>query len=177
MRRIFPPFTLYLWGAAFLLSIFFLPSCGGSTDPDEPPISGIVETNDIGAILQEDPADWLPRMVTSSGGGTVIVPDPTSEFFSVGPAFPNPASAKTRLQFALGEKAQVHIWVVDADGNRVQDVMEGDSLTAGQFMVDWNLRNSSGNRLVAPGLYRVRFLVRHGQNSTEERSFGDVQVE
>ena len=182
MTPILPMSTLVLWGMALVLSISFLPACGSSTEPDDPPISGIARTAENGTLIEDDPTDWLPRLAESGtggggGGGVVVSPPVTDDPLALGPAFPNPTTSKVSLQFALAEKANVRIWVVDSDGNKVQDLIAGNSLVAGQFTIDWEVRDQSGAALVPPGLYRVYFSARYGQKSTEARSFGDVKVE
>lgn len=181
MKPILPMSTLVLWGMALVLSISFLPACGGSTEPDDPPISGIARTAENGTLIEDDPTDWLPRLTESGtgggGGGVVVTPPATNDPLALGPAFPNPTTSKVSLQFALAEKANVRIWVVDSNGDKVQDLVAGDSLAAGQFTIDWEVRDQSGTALVPPGLYRVHFSARRGGNSTEARSFGDVMVE
>lgn len=178
MTRLFPPFVFCSWGLALVLSILFLPSCGGSTDPDDPPISGIVRTEANGAIIEEDVLDWQPRMVESSGGGGGVGVVHTGDSdFAFAPAYPNPATESTALSFTLPENAVVHVWVVDKDGDKVQDLIAGDALSAGQHTIEWQVKDGSGDVLVPPGLYRVYFLIKHGKDLTEVRSFGDVGVE
>lgn len=179
MKPVFPMSALVLWGLAFVLSIFFLPACGGSTDPEDPPISGIARTAENGIVIEDDPTDWQPRLTESGagGGGVVVTPPATNDPLTLGPAFPNPATSTVSLQFALAETSTVRIWVVDSNGEKVQDLVAGDNLAAGQFTIDWEVRDQSGTALVAPGLYRVHFSARRGGNSTEARSFGDVMVE
>lgn len=173
VRSFVSPRLLLALGISLCLLTFT--SCGGSTGPDEPPIGGIVQTLENGTIVEDDSLDWQPRLVESSGGGGghVVV---TDNSFSFAPAHPNPATSSTRFRCALADKSTVSIWIVNGRGTMVATLDAGSVRSAGIYEYEWKVRDDAGNLLFAPGVYRVYFKIIHGVNSTEVRSFGDVEV-
>src|SRR5262249_19194868 len=107
--------------------------------------------------------------------GTEAVPAPPPTTICMAPAVPNPASAATRLEFALPASAHVILSVYarsQGHGPRattvVRNLVDG-TLAAGRFILYWDLSDDHGDRL-PPGLYRVVLVV------GDEALCGDVEV-
>jgi len=83
-----------------------------------------------------------------------IAPD----HFALGPPRPNPAADAAAFELALPAEAAVEIAAYDVSGRRIATLLEG-TLPAGRHEARWDLRDSSGRRVV-PGVYLV--LARGG---------------
>nr|MEE4269243.1 FG-GAP-like repeat-containing protein [Candidatus Krumholzibacteria bacterium] len=93
-------------------------------------------------------------------------PTPSSSLLAFAPPFPNPASARTALSYALPAAAQVKLQVFDVRGRLVHTLVEGQQ-EAGHHQVFWNGTHGNGRR-AALGLYLARLSV-HGPDGPEER--------
>jgi len=92
-------------------------------------------------------------VATLSPSGTVSVGDATPELAFALPS-PNPANARTTLQYTLPRAGLVRLGVYDASGRLVRELASG-TREAGQHAEAWNLRDASG-RTVGAGLYFAR---------------------
>jgi hypothetical protein len=92
-------------------------------------------------------------VATLSPSGTVSVGDATPELAFALPS-PNPANARTTLQYTLPRAGIVRLGVYDASGRLVRELASG-TREAGQHAEAWNLRDASG-RAVGAGLYFAR---------------------
>jgi hypothetical protein len=70
---------------------------------------------------------------------------------------PNPADARTMLQYTLPRAGMVRLGVYDASGRLVRELASG-TREAGQHAEAWDLRDASG-RTVGAGLYFARLAV------------------
>ncbi len=93
-------------------------------------------------------------------------PTPSSSLLAFAPPFPNPASARTALSYALPAAAQVKLQVFDVRGRLVHTLVEGQQ-EAGHHQVFWNGTHGNGRR-AALGLYLARLWVQ-GPQGPEER--------
>ncbi len=80
--------------------------------------------------------------------------------------FPNPASSRTALSYALPAAAQVKLQIFDVRGHLVRTLADGQK-EAGRHEVFWNGTHTNGRR-VALGLYLARLTV-GGAGGLEER--------
>ena len=163
------------------------------------PFEGITQTDPNGNVIGEpDKHDWgcvdrgsggaapgaasrtapaRARTATADEGATALgVPVGPPPALCMEPAAPNPASAGTRLQFALPSSAHVTLSVYSRSqghGPRetvvVRELMDTD-LAAGQFTLIWDLTDEHGNPL-PPGIYRAVLIV------GDEALCGDIQVQ
>jgi hypothetical protein len=88
-----------------------------------------------------------------SPSGTVSVGDATPDLAFALPS-PNPANARTTLQYTLARGGLVRLGMYDASGRLVRELSSG-TREAGQHTEAWNLRDASG-RTVGAGLYFAR---------------------
>ncbi len=156
---------LLVTGAALAAPPLDLPECVRHTT-----FAGITSTDAVGNVLgTPDPADW-----GCVGGGTlaaVPAPPPTNVCF--GPAYPNPASGFTRVNFSLPQPANVSLVVYGQHGKHgrafpVRTLASG-SFAAGAFTVVWDLKDDAGAPL-PPDIYRA-VLVTGGHELC-----GDIEV-
>lgn len=85
-------------------------------DPIIGHLSRITETNAVGGIISNDPADWCfdeadslcppPDSADTSGTGTLI-----PLCYAFGPAFPNPTSSSVKIACLIPVATSIHIWV------------------------------------------------------------------
>jgi hypothetical protein len=116
-------------------------------------------------------------VATNAGDDTTrIVASPTSavagELAATGPLRvlsprPNPFSARSRVEFALGAPAPVWAEVYALSGERVRTLLEGTSFPEGAHRVEWDGRDDRGNRR-GSGIYFIR--VRTPQASRTARA-------
>lgn len=142
-----------------ILSSFIIHSCKDNKKPtdsislDFSDFRGITATDSTGSIISHD-GDWcLPG-------------DFTSEF---GPAYPNPAKDSCTIRVVLPALARIKVEIYNHNKTLVATLIDGRAPDY-IFNLDWNLKNSSGNR-VPDGLYRVFLIVDQFQ------CHGDIQVQ
>jgi hypothetical protein len=82
------------------------------------------------------------------------------------PPFPNPASARTALSYALPTAARVRLQIFDVRGRLVRTLTDGQQ-EAGYHEAFWN-GTGAGGRRVALGMYLARLSVK-GPGVQEER--------
>ena len=135
---------------------------------------GITATDPNGDIIgPEDPSDW-----GCLGGGTkpldgVPVPPPNATCLM--PAFPNPTSARTVVNFSLVSDSQVSLIVYGKKGNGPHGAypvrtLVSQELVSGIHSVLWDGTDDRG-MAVSPDLYRVVLTV--GDQSV----CGDIRIE
>ena len=93
-----------------------------------------------------------------------LTPSPTRLAFA--PPFPNPASARTALSYALPDAAHVKLQIFDVRGRLVHTLADGQQ-EAGHHEAVWNGTGTNGRR-VALGLYLAKLAV-SGPGVQEER--------
>ena len=78
--------------------------------------------------------------------------------------YPNPATAATRVSFALPKRSHVDLSVCSLDGRQLRALLAGTS-SAGVHLVDWDGRDASGQAVPA-GIYYLRLVTPQGARST-----------
>lgn len=102
---------------------------------------------------RDDASDIYALQVLETG--TVGVPPPTTPAeIAFAPPSPNPARGPVTLRFALPREAPVRLGIYDVGGRRVRELASGRQ-TAGEHVLDWDLRDELG-RAVGAGLYFAR---------------------
>jgi hypothetical protein len=94
--------------------------------------------------------------VTSTGGGTVAVEEPTAMDFLSTPS-PNPSRELATIHFGLAHAGEVNLEVFDVTGRRVQTLIR-TQLSPGPHSVTWNGRDERGSP-VRNGVYFVRLTT------------------
>ena len=74
------------------------------------------------------------------------------------PAFPVPAAASVRLDFALSIDARVSIVIYDLRGRRTRELVRPETRTAGSYTENWDGLDDEGRRVEA-GLYFARLSL------------------
>jgi len=138
-------------------------------------IVGVPDNGDWGCAGkggQVDPISALPGGAASALG----VPAPPPTALCMYPAAPNPASAETRLQFAMPAAGHVSLIVYgrhQGHGPRetfvARTLLDAD-LVVGFFTVNWDLKDDHGVQ-VAPGIYRAILVA------GDEALCGDIEVQ
>ena len=102
---------------------------------------------------RDDASDIYALQVLATG--TVGVPAPTvpGEIALARPS-PNPARGPVTLRFALPREAPVRLGIYDVSGRQVRELASGRQ-TAGEHVLDWDLRDEFGHA-VGAGLYFAR---------------------
>lgn len=182
-----------------LICIFLVSSCkndGGTMDPtwSNKGFQGITQTVDsptpVGWI---DPDDWksdgywnstYPMYPCAAGISfkqspieidTSVHPIDTPTSNKVYPAYPNPCSPGTSIEFELAQMSVVYMAVIDDQYRTVAPLVCGRQLGAGTYMVTWNGAGASGHQV--PGdVYRVIILVTDQQGGMMFASHGDIWV-
>lgn len=81
---------------------------------------------------------------------------PQSRSLSSLGVFPNPASSRVNLELELEQSAVVSIRIFDMLGREVANLLDGSRhMSRGLLRRDWNLSDTSGNRLPAGAYYIV----------------------
>ena len=132
---------------------------GCETNFPEPSIDQlypVVVTDENGAILEDDPSQWLPRQPPS---GPVI-----NHF---GPAYPNPTSADSMIfPFALAQQGFVLITLSEVGSNIPSDTLASEIKPAGSYILT-NRRNMPN------GLYKAEMTI----SNQGFYSFGYIKYE
>ncbi len=90
-----------------------------------------------------------------AGVPTAVPPGNTPDAVSILRASPNPFSPRTTISYELDAPATVDLSIFDARGRRVQTLVGGQWLAAGEHQVTWDGRDAKG-RAVAGGVYFSR---------------------
>jgi len=90
-------------------------------------------------------------------------PGPEPLAFDLQAAYPNPATAGTRIGFTLAEPGHVRLTVYDVLGRAVTTLLD-KSMPAGSHTVDWNGGDEVGQH-VADGVYFYRITATGAQNT------------
>jgi hypothetical protein len=139
---------------------------------------GITATDPNGDIVgPEDPSDWgclgsgtSGRLARPQG---VPVPPPTATCLM--PAFPNPTSGHTVVNFSLRNDSQVSLVVYGKKGNGPHSAdpvrtLVSQQLVSGVHSVQWDGTDDQGAPL-SPGIYRVVLTV------GDQSACGDIQIQ
>jgi hypothetical protein len=111
--------------------------------------------------------DTFPLAFRVEGTSTLSVgSENDGAALALGAPWPNPSSSGPHIDFRLGKPAAVTAQVFDIQGHRVRSLLEDQQLSAGRHELDWDGRNSLGQR-VAAGIYLVR--VGAGVNTAARR--------
>jgi hypothetical protein len=124
--------------------------------------AGITRTDGNGNVLGDpDTSDWgcLSSGVTPSRD---VGPAPPPTSICLLPAYPNPTIGNARLHFTLPRPAGVSLTVYGQHGQRgkafpVRTLASGN-FAAGEFVVEWDLKDDQGVRL-ASDTYRAVLVV------------------
>ncbi|RMH70709.1 MAG: choice-of-anchor D domain-containing protein [Gemmatimonadetes bacterium] len=100
------------------------------------------ETEILAGQINEHPAKVL---------ATIHVPEQVTLHQNV----PNPFNPKTAIRYELPQSMAVHLQVYDVAGRLVQTLLDGATQAAGQYTVEWNGTDLSGQP-VSSGLYFYR---------------------
>ncbi len=82
-------------------------------------------------------------------------PGSTPDAVSILRASPNPFSPRTTISYELDAPATVDLSIFDARGRRVQTLVGGEWLAAGEHQVTWDGRDAKG-RASCGGVYFSR---------------------
>jgi subtilase family serine protease len=92
----------------------------------------------------------------SGCANTVEVPEAAPPAVSfLGPALPNPFTARTTVRFGLAQAAPVTLDIHDVAGRRVRSLAAGTPYPAGTHALEWDARDDDG-RAVGAGVYFCR---------------------
>ena len=151
--------------SSILLCLALFISCG-TTDPATSEISGITRTYENGTVVEVDPDDW--RVTVASG-------DPTL-WATIAPASPNPATSWCEFNFRVSRPVLLQLYIVNREGEEVRALANDSFATAGDFLVEWDLKDNEGE-LLAPGLYRAIISLTDA-NAPDNRitSYGDIEI-
>lgn len=83
--------------------------------------------------------------------------------FKLMPCLPNPANKSTKFSFSLSQNGKVELSVFNVLGQKVATLYKG-SLSSGQHIVDWNLKDDQ-NRILPNGIYFYQ-LTDNSHNAT-----------
>jgi hypothetical protein len=86
------------------------------------------------------------------------VKDVSATAFTLAAPFPNPASGTTNISFSLRNKSRVSVYIVNAAGQRVANVVE-DEMTAGDYLIPFSTAS------LASGNYRVTLQAEGGSTA------------
>ena len=98
--------------------------------------------------------DWYVDDV-AIGQTTLDAPGERALFSRFGPAFPNPATGRAALGFAIRRDSHLRVTVFSVDGARVRTLFDG-ARAAGSGTLVWDGRDDRGGRVPA-GIYVARF--------------------
>lgn len=143
------------------------------------PYEGIVRTDTLGNIIEEDTLDWQPRCPSSMPGEPVVCFKPT---------YPNPAGQDSLqifawepyritciLFFCVPEGTEYFkITVNKNDNSIVKTLMIKNDINKGCYQMEWDLEDELGKSL-PDGIYRVYFYATI--NSSPFRSYGDIRIQ
>jgi hypothetical protein len=131
-------------------------------DDDFPPFEGIVKTDSLGFIIEDDPDDWQPRCDSA-----------ITQFLCPRPAYPNPMEWECYIHFFLFDTAFVTVTINDRP-DRIIKTMLSNTINPGYYIYLWQARDNEG-RGVPDGIYRVYFDAFLDMDSTFQ-SYGDIQI-
>jgi hypothetical protein len=133
----------------------FVLAPGGSAELSvvfAPPVIGI--RNAMLSFHSNDP-DGSPQVQLLGKGRRNFPIEQAPARFALSPVVPNPFRGEVSLGFELPAASAVKLFICDAAGRVVRDLVEGD-LPPGRHVVRWDGRDDA-NRQVAAGLYFSRF--------------------
>ena len=91
-------------------------------------------------------------------------PSPVSSGFELMPAFPNPFTSNTQIQYRIFEPSHSFLEIFDASGHRVSTLVNRGE-TAGNYTVSWNGLDGSGF-ILPSGVYVYRMTLSGTPNLT-----------
>jgi hypothetical protein len=145
--------------------------------------SGIVYTNANGQILIEDIEDWQPRLIPL-GIDSITGQFQRPSYFSVKPAFPNPAGIDSinwvnqpatigcNIIYQIPIFSDVLITINVNQDSIIKNICDGKQAT-GLHHIYWDLKDDYGVSL-PNGIYRMYFKIQ--TNDTTYTSFGDISI-
>jgi hypothetical protein len=110
--------------------------------------------NSIGVML--DDIGWLVGQMTGIEDSESELPDR----LTLNQNYPNPFNPQTKISFALPQKSMVSIDIYDLLGRKITRILD-DELGAGQHIITWDGRDSSGSP-VSSGIYFYRLVTDYG---------------
>ncbi len=148
----------------FIFSIILF-GCKKDTSPIIAGFTGIVNTDAIGNIINNDIEDWQPRWIKPVG----LDPPPITmdRLLYCDPAYPNPFNPVTIISFIIRENANVKISIFNTPMNELFVLSDQYSM-AGEYRFNLNLSDYGS------GIYRV--YIQAKSKNYDEVSFGDVQI-
>jgi hypothetical protein len=134
--------------------LLILVNCTDINSPNQLKFSGITETSENGPepIGNIDSTDWLPRFHYFTGDSTLGVYS-----ISVKPAFPNPTTRYTTLEYLIPAMDSIGIWIIDKYGNK--SVIKSEYMKAGRFEEKIDLLYDTKGNMRSPDTYRIFFKV------------------
>jgi flagellar hook assembly protein FlgD len=61
--------------------------------------------------------------------------------------YPNPFNQETTLSFTLHHPAQLHLTILNNQGQRVRNLLTGNVVQEGTFLITWDGKDGNGNKL------------------------------
>jgi hypothetical protein len=61
--------------------------------------------------------------------------------------YPNPFNQETNLSFTLHQPAQLHLTILNDQGQQVRNLLTGNLVQEGSFLINWDGKDGSGNKL------------------------------
>lgn len=112
--------------------------------------SPCLPTNSPCGQLIGAPQDFCPIVAVEE-------PAPAPKQFQLQPAYPNPFSGQSVIQYEIPQAAKVELSVFDLRGRRVR-VLESSTKAPGRYTSRWDGRDEEGSR-VASGMYFYRLRM------------------
>ena len=134
--------------------LLILVNCTEINSPDQLNFSGITETSENGPepIGNIDSTDWLPRFNYFTDDSSLGVYS-----ISVKPAFPNPTTRFTTLEYSIPARDSIGIWIIDKYGNK--SLIKSEYMKAGRFEEKIDLLYHENGDIRSPDVYRIFFKV------------------
>jgi hypothetical protein len=118
----------------------------------------------VAALTARDGANQDVQLATSTTAVQPAIPMVTL----LSPAFPNPFSASTTINFSLAQAGPVSVTIYGVDGRMVRSLASGRR-EAGVYHLEWNGRDDQGNAL-SSGIYFVQMATQQNR-STKKISY------
>ena len=85
--------------------------------------------------------------------------------------FPNPFNPATHIQYSLPRSGEVTLIIYNILGQKVRQLLNNQTQSAGSYTIEWDGRNRIGNP-TSSGIYMYRIEVK---DNTGEDVFSDVK--
>jgi len=79
------------------------------------------------------------------------------EVYELSQNYPNPFNPTTKIDFAIPKTGAVSLKIYDITGKEIRTLVNGETMFAGKYTVDWNSVNNTGQQ-VASGVYFYRII-------------------